>query len=164
MRKGTRLVATMAVLGLLLGVPAAAFAQWMWKDDAGHTVYSDQPPPTSVPQSRILRTPSGRATPEPASGAEPTDATKPKSLAEQDLEFKKHQKELAEASKKDQEEAARKQANQERCQALRASLSTLQSGVRIARTDDQGQRYFVDDTTRQNEAQRVQSDISGNCQ
>jgi hypothetical protein len=160
-----RTLATALLWTVALSLPVAASAQWMWKDDSGHTVISDQPPPTNIPQSRIMRTPSGRSMgePAPAPASDAQDAGKPKTLADQDLEFKKRQKELADASKKQQEEAAKAQENQQRCAALRASLSTLQSGVRIARTDDQGQRYFVDDSQRQTETQKVQSDISGSC-
>jgi hypothetical protein len=162
MRMGAGILAAAIGLVTLAALPADAFAQWMWKDDAGHTVISDQPPPTSVPESRILRTPSGHAS-GPAAPAPGADAAKPNSLADQDVEFKKRQKEMADASKKQQDEAAKNKLTQDHCQALRASLSTLQSGVRIARTDDQGQRYFVDDSQRQTESQKVQGDISADC-
>lgn len=164
MRMGARFFAV--VMGLaLLGLTAPAHAQWMWKDDAGHTMISDQPPPANVPESRILRSPNGRGmSATPAAPAPLTDdATKQKSTADQDLEYKKHQKELADAAKKQQDEAAKDQEMQQRCQALRANLQTLQSGVRIARTDDQGQRYFVDDSQRAAETQKVQSDVASSC-
>jgi uncharacterized protein YigA (DUF484 family) len=92
-----------------------------------------------------------------------SDANKTKSLAEQDLEFKKRQKELADASKKQQDDAAKNEAIQQHCQAMRANLTTLQSGQRIARTDDSGQRYFVDDSQRQAETQKAQADLAENC-
>jgi multidrug efflux pump subunit AcrA (membrane-fusion protein) len=46
---------------------------------------------------------------------------------------------------------------------MRANLTTLQSGQRIARTDDSGQRYFVDDSQRQAETQKAQADLAENC-
>jgi len=160
MRRGGAILAAVCFFGAALGLPACAWAQWMWKDDQGHTVISDQPPPTSVPQARILRTPTNRPV-GPSAGD--SDAEKTKSLADQDLEFKKRQKELADAYKKQQDDAAKDQANQQRCASLRNNLTALQSGQRIARTDDQGNRYFVDDAQRQADTQKIQSDMAANC-
>jgi hypothetical protein len=43
-----------------LAVPGTAFSQWQWKDTNGRTVYSDTPPPPSVPDRAIIMAP-GRA-------------------------------------------------------------------------------------------------------
>jgi hypothetical protein len=37
-----------------LAVPGTAFSQWQWKDANGRTVYSDVPPPPSVPDRAII--------------------------------------------------------------------------------------------------------------
>ena len=83
-----------------------AMAQWAWKDDAGHTVFSDQPPPSGIAKTRILKSPGASFTPAPgpdtstaASSSGDADA-KPKSLAEQNLEFNKRIKDNQEAAKK----------------------------------------------------------------
>src|SRR5512137_1323407 len=72
-------VAAAAALGT---TPAAA--QWAWRDAAGRMVYSDQPPPKSVPARDILKQPVGAparpASTEPASeaaGGATAAATKP---------------------------------------------------------------------------------------
>jgi hypothetical protein len=156
--------ATGAVL-VLACLPHLALAQWVWKDDQGHTVYSDQAPPSSVPLSRILKQPGRSAPPAAASDdASKDDAAKVKSVADQDLDFKKRQKDSADAAKKSADEGERKRALAEHCTSERQNLSQLQSGTRLQRTDDQGNRYFVDDATRAADLQRAQSDLSKNCQ
>ncbi len=147
-----------------------AYAQWIWKDDAGHVVASDQPPPTSVPLSRIVKSPRQRPadiTPAPpVKEGESKDATKvdaPKTVADRDLEFKQRQKESAEAAKKSEEEASRAKAMQENCTAVRGNLVGLQNGGRTARVNEKGERVYIDDAQRQGEIARAQSQIAQYC-
>lgn len=160
---GTLLVAAMLVAG-------PVHAQWMWKDDAGHVVASDQPPPTSVPLSRILKSPKQRtadvAPPPPGKEGEFRNAAKvdaPKTLADRDLEFKQHQKEAAEAAKKAEAEASRAKAMQENCAAVRGNLASLKSGGRMARVNEKGERTYLDDAQRQGEIATAQSQIAQYC-
>lgn len=146
----------------LCALPGVSAAQWMWKDSSGGTVVSDQPPPSDVPNSRIIKRPGHASMPAPSSGdTNAADAPKQKSIADQDLEFKKRQKEAAEKAKKDSDLAAQEQAKQEHCASVRANMQALSSGQRIARMDENGQRYFLDDNQRQAEMQRDQSELSG---
>jgi hypothetical protein len=149
---------------------SAAHAQWMWKDDAGHMVVSDQPPPTSVPLSRILKSPKQRqvdtTSPQPAKEGDAKDATKadaPKTLADRDLEFKQKQKDAADASKKADVEAAKSKAMQENCTAVRSNLAGLQAGGRAARVNEKGERVYIDDAQRQSEVAKAQSQIAQYC-
>jgi hypothetical protein len=162
-------IVSRTVLALALGaVSQAAISQWVWKDDAGHTVYSDQPPPPGISKAKIMKSPGGSG-PEPISSApvaadssaEGTSASHPKSLAEQDLDYKKRQKEASEAAKKKTDEDAKAAANTQRCDSNRSSLATLQSGTRIQRSDDQGQRYYLDDSQRQAEISKLQQGMQG---
>jgi len=156
------------VLSLLL-MPVLARAQWMWKDDQGHTIVSDQGPPSSVPNSRILRSPSGtQSFSPPASGSEDnaSDASKDtqdKTAAEKEMDFQKRQKDAADAARKQQELAKKQQQVAQLCTNLRANLNMLQSGIRVARMDAQGERYIMDDTQRSAEMARAQNEISQNC-
>ena len=166
------------VLGTLIAAASlftsAAHAQWVWKDDAGHVVASDQPPPLNVPLSRILKSPKPRVvdvTPAPAAKeGESKDAVKgvpkvdaPKTLADRDLEFKQRQKESADAAKKADEESTKAMALKENCTAVRANLAGLQSGGRAARVNDRGEKYYIDDAQRQGEIAKSQSQIAQYC-
>ncbi|MFO1299748.1 MAG: DUF4124 domain-containing protein [Burkholderiaceae bacterium] len=57
----------------MLAAPAFA-GTWQWRDASGRMVYSDLPPPPSVPASQILRAPTP-ATPIEQSSAAPAQAT-----------------------------------------------------------------------------------------
>jgi hypothetical protein len=161
-----------AALAIVLGAFCQiALAQWVWKDEAGHTVYSDQPPPPNVSKAHIMKSPGASsvdplapapAAPAPAdSAADGNSPAHPKSLAEQDLDYKKRQKDAAEAAKKKSEEDAKTAQNAQRCEASRQALATLQSGVRIQRSDDQGQRYYLDDSQRASEVAKLQQNMQG---
>lgn len=151
-------------------VASPAHAQWIWKDDAGRTVASDQPPPTTVPLSHILKSPKQRAvdlTPtQPVKEGESKDAPKadaPKTVADRDLEFKQRQKDSAEAAKKSEAEATKAKAMQENCTAMRGNLAGLQNGGRAARINEKGEKTYIDDTQRQGEIAKAQSQISQYC-
>ena len=45
------------LMGLLLACSSAAMAQWQWIDGTGRKVFSDTPPPASIPDKSILRKP-----------------------------------------------------------------------------------------------------------
>jgi len=153
------------VIPVLLLVAAPAFGQWMWKDDAGKVVASDQPPPTSVPQSRILKEPRAR----PAAPAAPVtdkDAAKadaPKSVADRELDANQRQKESADAAKKADDNAVKAKAMQENCSAVRGNLAALQAGGRAARFNEKGERVYLDDSQRASEIQKSQGQISQYC-
>lgn len=162
-RAAGRAVAALAI-GLLL--IATASAQWVWKDESGHVVASDQPPPTSVPQSRIVKEPSARvarSAPAPTAGPATAPNDLPKSLADRELESRQRDKEQAEASKKADEEAAKARAMQDNCSAVRGNLAALQAGGRAARFNERGERVYIDDAQRQTEIAKSQAQVAQYC-
>ena len=154
-----------ALVGVSVTLPASA--QWAWKDANGRTVYSDQPPPPGVKQDQILRQPSGgvlSATPAPtAPGAKPDTASGPKTMAEREQEFRKRQQERADAEKKQAEEQALALRKQQECERARGYLRQLEDGVRIARTDAQGNREILDDAQRNAEMARAREVMAATC-
>ena len=154
---------------LSIALIAPASAQWIWKDDAGHVVASDQPPPASVPQSRIIKAPRARAgapLPTPDKDAGKTDVAKgdaPKSAADKDLDAKQKQKEAADAAKTAEDEAARNKAMAENCTSVRSNLAALQAGGRAARFNEKGERVYLDDSQRASEIQKSQGQITQYC-
>lgn len=170
-----RRISLAAVATALVAVYAApASAQWAWRDATGRTVYSDRPPPASVKSDQILRQPStqsfGTAAAPNAPAAEGKDAKDakdapkgPKTLAEREAEFRKRQQENADAEKKQAEEQSRSEQKAAECERMRGYLKALEDGQRIARTDAQGNREFLDDAARAKEVTRVRDGMSRNC-
>ena len=79
------------------------------------------------------------------------------------LEEKKKQAEAAEAAKKKAEEQKLAQARAENCKRAREGKATLDSGVRMARTNDKGEREVLDDTQRAAELKRINGIIQSDC-
>lgn len=143
------LAASLALSALLF--PPAALAQYIWLDEKGTKQFSDMPPPSSVPRSRILKQPGGTppATPQEAREENPTAPAKAEpTLAEKNAEFRKRRSEQAEKEKKASEEAARKAENAKNCERAQEYQRSLESGERIFRTDKNGERAYLSDEQR----------------
>ncbi|MEO8835594.1 MAG: DUF4124 domain-containing protein [Caldimonas sp.] len=166
------LAALLAVLAAgLLALPAEA--QWKWKDKGGHVQYSDLPPPAGTPDQDILAHPSApaRRTPIVTSTSVPA-ASASAALAAGSAVARSGDPELEARRKKAEAEAAAKvkveqervtAAKAENCTRAKAQLTTLDSGIRIARTNAQGEREFLDDKQRADEAKRTKGIISTDC-
>ena len=79
------------------------------------------------------------------------------------LEEKKKQNEAAEAARKkaDEERAAASRA--ENCKRAMSAKATLESGMRMARVNDKGEREVLDDAQRAAELKRVNAIIASDC-
>ncbi len=169
MMAGRSAVCSCIAAAALLLSTGPALAQWVWKDEAGHLVASDLPPPVGVPASRIIKEPRARiAPPAPladkeaaAKGAGKTDV--PRSLADRELDAKLRQKESADAAKKADDDAAKAKAMQENCSAVRGNLAALQAGGRAARFNEKGERVYIDDADRASEIAKSQGQVAQYC-
>jgi Domain of unknown function (DUF4124) len=167
--------ALLALAGLSCALPTAA-AEWKWRDAAGRIVYSDRPPPANVPDRAILKSPKGlTAQPVPPSPVSPslvpgTAAAVPAVAAasgpntvEPALEAKRRQEADAKAAQQKAEEAKVSAARADNCSRARGALKQLQDGMRIARTNDKGEREILDDKAREAEAARVRAIMASDC-
>ncbi|HEY9105161.1 MAG TPA: DUF4124 domain-containing protein [Roseateles sp.] len=161
-----------ALIGLALA--ASAQAQWKWKDAKGNVQYSDRPPPAGTPDKDILQRPPGAAprivtivpAGQPASAASapaPRPAASAPTKAEQDAAARKKQDQERDAAKQKEEERRVAEQKRENCSRAQANLRDLQSGIRITRTNEQGERVFMDDAQRQAEVERARNLITSEC-
>jgi hypothetical protein len=127
------LLKPLALLLLLL----AAFPAWaqMYKcvDERGVTYYSDTPRPGCAGGPVDIR-----PIP-PVSGKE---SARSGSLAGEDADFKRRQIQREEA------EARGKAALAQRCSNLRSEYALLNSGVPIIKSNERGERVYMEDATR----------------
>jgi len=156
-----------AALGALLAAPAEA--QWKWRDKNGQVQYSDLPPPADVADNAILQRPNGaqqrRAAlpgPTPAASAASGPALAPKAV-EPELEAKRQKAEQEEAAKKKAEADKVAAAKADNCNRAKAQMRTLDSGIRIARTNEKGEREYLDDAARAEEAKRTREIMAIDC-
>jgi hypothetical protein len=163
-----RVVVLSALIGVSVALPVAA--QWKWRDKTGQMQYSDLPPPAGTADRDILQRPhlnlprraAAPGAPASAASAAPSPVVALK-VVDDELQARRRQAE--------QEQAARQKAEVERIAAARADncaraqsyLRTLDDGMRVVRVNDKGEREFLDDTARADEARRTREVIASDC-
>ena len=161
-------------LVVLTALSSGVYAQWQWLDKDGRKVFSDRAPPPGVPDKNVLRRPGQHnATLNPvdaeapesgAAASAPSAANAPKiSGVDKDLAEKKKKAEQAEAAKRKAEEDKVAKAKADNCARAKQAKAGLDSGVRISRTNQQGEREVLDDAARAAEAQRIQGIVDSDC-
>lgn len=145
---------------LLSGSCTAALAQYVWLDGKGVKQYSDMPPPASVPNSRILKSPAALPQTAPAAAPEEADTEEAKedgdapktapTLAERNADFQKRRMEQAEKEKQAAEQAKQAAAKKKNCEQVGNYQRALQSGQRITRLSPTGERIYLTDEERAN--------------
>jgi hypothetical protein len=167
------------IIGWAMGVVLAAScglaqAQWLWVNEKGVKQFSDQPPPASVPPSRILKAPKGQQIDlrkEPAAPAEdesvaaaPEPKVAPKTtLSERNADFNKRRSEAAEKAQKSESDARAKASNDANCDNIRANQRALEAGMRVSSFDRNGERVILDDAQRAEQSKRNTAMLAANC-
>jgi hypothetical protein len=82
---------------------------------------------------------------------------------DKDLEARRRAEEQARQAKEKAEKDKVAQARAENCARARNYMQTLDSGVRIARTNAQGEREILGDEARAAETARTRELIAANC-
>lgn len=161
-RSGWLAGATLALLVAALAVPA--HAQWKWRDKNGQVHLSDLPPPREVAEKDVLQRPNATVrapaqTAAPAASAVLAEA--PRVDAELEARRRKAEQEQTAQRKAEAEKLA--SARAENCQRAQAQLRSLESGMRLVRVNDKGEREVLDDQQRAGESQRARNIIAADC-
>jgi hypothetical protein len=153
---------------LCVGMVTAHAATWKYRDAQGRIVVSDLPPPAGVQDKDILERPTTilrrAAAPTPAASAA-ANAT-PTAVAQgNDPELEARRKKAATEQEQKQKVEQEKDAAQraENCSRAKSHLSALGDGLRIARTNDKGEREILDDKGRAEEMQRARQIMASDC-
>lgn len=167
-RTSSRLGACALLAVLSIGLHSTAFAQWKWRDGKGHVQYSDIPPPGSIAEQDILQRPAGSARRAPMQGtpAEASPAASAASgpkLVDPELEAKRRKTDQDDAAKRKAEEEKLAAARAENCTRAKGQLKTLEDGIRMARTNANGEREILDDKGRADETKRTRDIIASDC-
>ena len=162
-----------------------AWGQWVWKDASGRKVFSDTPPPSTVPAKDILRKPAGAAMPvtqdadmlsdandgDGATGSTKAASNEKKapSLADKVAAKQKEDQAKAEAKAK-ADEAKQKELRdallkqrEANCERSKKALATLDSGVRVSRVNDKGEKEVLDDSGRNEMAESHRRVVEKDC-
>lgn len=169
MKSNARSLARLSFLALALAVgwgAAQANGIWKWRDKDGRVQVSDRAPPVDVPDKDILQRPANvrpaLVSPEPAAS---TAEAAPRIDPELDAKRKKAQAEqAAQAQAKQAADTERRNAvRAENCKRARSQLAILESGQRVARPNDKGEREFLDDNARAAELARTRDQVNASC-
>jgi hypothetical protein len=153
------------VLALCCG---AATAQYKWKDNRGQLHASDQPPPRDIPEKNVLQRPVARSAgtqslPVAPAASAPASAAIVRPPVDPELQQRR--------ARAEQEAKARAKADDDRlalqraqnCQRARQQLATLDSGTRLVRVNEQGERIALDDAARASEIAQARNVIASEC-
>ena len=175
-RGATALLLPLAVATLLLALSPAADAQWRWRDKSGQVNASDRPPPKDVPEKDILSRPgpelrraaaqsaaASAAADGAAATAAPSAPAVPPTTLEREVQLRKRAAEQEQSTKAKAEEERVAAQRAENCRAARGHLMALESGQRIARTNDKGEREVLDDKGRADEQRRARDVVTSDC-
>ena len=176
LRVRRRPAALLLLACLALAMVASAQAQWKWRDKGGQMHVSDLPPPHDVADKDILQRPraahvsaqaaSAASAPAAAAsataGAAPASAPGDNKLAAE-AEARRVKAQADEKARRKAVEDANAAIRADNCQRAGRSLATLESGLRMARTNDKGEREVLDDKARAEESQRTRGIIASDC-
>lgn len=154
------------VIGLLAlaWLAPPAFAQWIWRGAHGVINISDLPPPRGTPEKDILqRVDPLTARPARNAASAPALELPAKLGAEPELQAKKKAADQEKAAKEKAEAERLAVLRQENCRNARNYMASLDSGMRIARTNDRGEREVLDDKQRAAEIERVRAVMASDC-
>lgn len=150
------------ILLMALGAIAAQAQIKCWNDANGKRVCGDTPPPGA--KVSTIRGTSASAAPVSKDAAK-KDAKKsgPLTPAEQEQEYRKRKEEDQKTAAKAEQERKLKTAKQQNCEQAKDSLRTLESGIRIARTNPSGERYYLDDAQIAKEIETARQAVQASC-
>jgi uncharacterized protein DUF4124 len=157
-----RMILCMAALAL---ASAAVQAQvYKCVDAKGKTVYSQSPCPQGSRTTTLNSTASAPSVPAAsAAQGDSAKAAKPKTTADLEQDFRKRRQQQAETDKKESERLAQAKDKEENCRNARIQLVSLESGLKQARVNEQGERFILDDSQVEQEKARALRAVETNC-
>jgi hypothetical protein len=164
--------ALLSVIALTL-LPGVAAAQWKWRDASGQINASDRPPPKDVAEKDILSRPLSNqrraSAPAPAASASDapvvaaTPANQTKTPLEREVEARRRAAEQETAAKNRADEERLAQQRAENCRRARGHIAALESGQRMARMNEKGEREVLDDKMRAEEMRSARDVVASDC-
>ncbi len=169
----SRALSLMLAATLLAAAALPAHAQWKWRDKAGQITASDLPPPRDVAEKDILQRPDANARRAPAAAgpsavagattAASAPGAAPAPAVDKDLEARKRAAEQEQQSRSKADDERQKAQRTDNCRRAGSQLTALESGQRMARMNDKGEREVIDDKTRADEMRRTREVIATDC-
>lgn len=159
--------AALLMMGLSWAVMAAP--PWIWIDEAGRRVFSDLPPPASVPDHRIVRQPVAPpqapaiASPGPSGTAQEAPAVEGANSAPNSPVTPGTTVTVENEQQRRAVEQRNAEIRADNCRRAQESLAMLQRPGPLATVNERGQQVIMTDSVRRAETARAQTIIRENC-
>lgn len=163
----------------LIMLPTLANAEiYKWKDKDGKVRYSDVPPPSNVPQESLygkkIPKPTGQPPLMPVEGDATVAANKEKAAAQEKAASEKapvskeeaaakRAKDAEQSKKEDEAKQAELKLKQENCKSAQANLKTYTDGGRLIKTNEKGEREYLNDADIGKGKVEAQKDVETYC-
>jgi len=160
-----RILVALSAASLLAASGAVAQQLYKYMGPDGRIHYTDRPPADARNAEKVTShggTISSGSAPA-AQGGEGVKASGPKSLAEQEQQFRQRRNDAEEKARKDDKLAADKEQRTEACAGMQRELAGMQSGARVGRITENGERVYLEDAQVDQQIARLQRDITANC-
>jgi hypothetical protein len=155
---------------LFVGAATAQSVPWKYRDAQGRIVVSDRPPPAGVLDKDIIERPTTvfrrtAAQAQAAAASAPANAASAALAQGSDPELEARRKKAATEEELKQKVQQEKDSAQraENCSRAKSHLAALGDGLRIARTNEKGEREILDDKGRAEEMQRARQVMASDC-
>jgi hypothetical protein len=154
MMKGKRILLSFAVLALTVSTGAMANEIYKWIDADGNVHYEDRPSGAATEERLNI---SYRRT--------SNSAVQNRIQARADAQTARKEADsvAAAAEKEAADRAAAAAARQERCESARARLENYQQARRLYRTDESGERVYLDEVQQAEARQKTEEQIAEFC-
>lgn len=152
--KGKRLALSCAVMAMTIASGAVANEIYKWTDENGNVHYEDRP--TGAATEERLHMTYNR-----------TDSSAVRQRTQARVDARTAREEAKTAAAESEKEAAENAAvaaeRAQKCEKSRARLESYLQARRVYRTDENGERVYLDDEQRQEARQKAEEQISEFC-
>ena len=156
-----RIIMALMTISLALACGTAGAQAYRWVDKDGKVRYGDSPPPgvkaTSIKGAAAAPAPAPSATPAKDGKAAPKPPVDPTQA------FNERQLKAKEDAAKAEQGRAEREEKQRNCERAQGNLRSLESGQRIASTNAQGERTYLDDASRQSQIDEMKAEVGRSC-
>ena len=152
--KAKRIVLTCAIAAITVSMGAMANEIYKWTDADGNVHYEDRPSGAATEERLEL---TYRSTDRGAVQA------RVKSRVDAQTAREEEKSAAAAAEQEAADNAAAEQQRRERCDQARARLESYLQARRLYRTDDNGERVYLDDSQSQQARQKAEEQIAEFC-
>ena len=152
-----------SIVLVLLATTSAYCEVYKWVDADGTVHYSDQPPQGDVKEQSLGIKSGTSGTEAPGTEKAAAKSAAPKTYIEQDAEFRKRQVEAEAKRAKEEKVLAEAKEARQNCEHARSSLQSLQSGQRVVKYNEKGERVYIEDNEREREIANAQKGVDSWC-